>query len=207
MSAIPFQVTSVSIVCSTVEIKENIKAPRHWPSCGEFTGHRWISRTKGQKRRKCFHLMTSSCLKSDADILESAFLWDLTNGRACQWTSLSSYEHKCLSTSSGIHAMNRTGVHVCIIYLWEPIHDTSQRCGIKEGHRGVDDAVEQVPVQIPGGCDTAQSGWEHHEHHKRSWKTTYIGYTKTEQPSLSQILSSLNIHSGLVLPYGFSQLG
>ena len=31
-----------------VQIKENIKAPRHWPLCGEFTGHRWIPRTNGQ---------------------------------------------------------------------------------------------------------------------------------------------------------------
>ena len=23
------------------QIKENIKAPHHWPLCGEFTGHRW----------------------------------------------------------------------------------------------------------------------------------------------------------------------
>ena len=29
-------------------IEENIKAPRHWPFCGEFAGHRWIPRTKGQ---------------------------------------------------------------------------------------------------------------------------------------------------------------
>ena len=28
--------------------------------CGEFTGDRWIPRTKGQWRGKCFHLMTSS---------------------------------------------------------------------------------------------------------------------------------------------------
>ena len=40
--------------------KENIKAPRHWPLCGEFTGDRWIPRTNGQLRGKCFHLMTSS---------------------------------------------------------------------------------------------------------------------------------------------------
>ena len=33
---------------------------RVWPLCGEFTGDRWISRTNGQKRGKCFHLMTSS---------------------------------------------------------------------------------------------------------------------------------------------------
>ena len=43
-----------------MQIKENIKAPRHWPLCWEFTGDRWIPRTKGQLRGKCFHLMTSS---------------------------------------------------------------------------------------------------------------------------------------------------
>ena len=43
-----------------VQIKENIKAPRHWPLWGEITGDRWIPRTKGQWRGKCFHLMTSS---------------------------------------------------------------------------------------------------------------------------------------------------
>ena len=30
------------------QIKENIKAPRHWPLCGEFTGDRWIPHTNGQ---------------------------------------------------------------------------------------------------------------------------------------------------------------
>ena len=44
------------------QIKENIKAPCHWPLCGEFTGDGWILRTKGQLCRKCFHLMTSSCI-------------------------------------------------------------------------------------------------------------------------------------------------
>ena len=36
------------------QIKENIKAPRHWPLWGKFTGD------KGPVTRKCFHLMTSS---------------------------------------------------------------------------------------------------------------------------------------------------
>ena len=45
-----------------VQIKENIKAPRHWPLCGEFTDDRWIPRTNGQYRGKCFHLMASSCI-------------------------------------------------------------------------------------------------------------------------------------------------
>ena len=39
---------------------KNIKAPRHWPLCVEFTGDWWVPRTNGQWRRKCFHLMTSS---------------------------------------------------------------------------------------------------------------------------------------------------
>ena len=30
------------------QIKENIKAPRYWPLCGEFTGDWWIPRTNGQ---------------------------------------------------------------------------------------------------------------------------------------------------------------
>ena len=47
------------------QIKENIKAPRHWPLCGEFTGNRWIPRTDGQQRGKCFHLMTSSWRTDD----------------------------------------------------------------------------------------------------------------------------------------------
>ena len=31
-----------------VQIKENIKAPRHWPLWGESTGDRWIPITKDQ---------------------------------------------------------------------------------------------------------------------------------------------------------------
>ena len=30
------------------QIKENIKAPLHWPLCGEVTGDRRIPRTNGQ---------------------------------------------------------------------------------------------------------------------------------------------------------------
>ena len=31
-----------------VQIKKNIKVPRHWPLCGEFTGDRWIPHTNGK---------------------------------------------------------------------------------------------------------------------------------------------------------------
>ena len=51
MDAIASQITSLTIVTQPfiqTQIKENIKAPRHWPLCGEFTGHRRIPRTYGQ---------------------------------------------------------------------------------------------------------------------------------------------------------------
>ena len=59
------------------QIKENIKASRHWPLCGEFTGDRWIPRTKGQKRGKCYHMMMSSWLFIEWSILAIPFcyLW------------------------------------------------------------------------------------------------------------------------------------
>ena len=45
MDAMASQITSLAIVYSPLiqtQIKEHIKAPRHWPLCGEFTGDRWI---------------------------------------------------------------------------------------------------------------------------------------------------------------------
>ena len=51
MGTLASQITNLAIVYSTVysvQIKENIKAPRHWPLCGKFTGDRWIPRTNGQ---------------------------------------------------------------------------------------------------------------------------------------------------------------
>ena len=50
MGTMASQITSLTIVYSTVYsgADKKIKAPRHWPLCGEFTGDRWIPRTNGQ---------------------------------------------------------------------------------------------------------------------------------------------------------------
>ena len=51
MDSVASQITSLTIVYSAViraQMKENIKATRHWPLCGEVTGDRWIPRTNGQ---------------------------------------------------------------------------------------------------------------------------------------------------------------
>ena len=54
MDTMASQITSIPIVYSLpsihAQIKENIKAPRHWPSRGDFTGDRLIPRTKSQLR-------------------------------------------------------------------------------------------------------------------------------------------------------------
>ena len=54
------------------QINENTEAPRHWPLWGGFTGDRWIPRTKGQWRGKCFHLMTSVQITLDEVIMAAA---------------------------------------------------------------------------------------------------------------------------------------
>ena len=54
------------------QIKENIKVPRHWPLCGEFTDDRWIPRTKGQERGKCVHLMTPSWYNKYCILIKSS---------------------------------------------------------------------------------------------------------------------------------------
>ena len=51
MGTITSEITSLTIVYSTVYSgadKENIKSPRHWPLCEEFTDDRWIPRKNGQ---------------------------------------------------------------------------------------------------------------------------------------------------------------
>ena len=44
--------------------KKTIKLRVTGHLCGEFTGDRWIPRTNGHWRGKCFRLMTSSCIHS-----------------------------------------------------------------------------------------------------------------------------------------------
>ena len=51
MSTMEFQIAILRLSTQPfiqVQIKENMKALRHWPLWGEFTGGWWISRTKGQ---------------------------------------------------------------------------------------------------------------------------------------------------------------
>ena len=62
MSEMAFQSPASRLIQQFIQaqIRENIKTLRHWPLWREFTGDRWIPRTKGQQRGTCSHLMTSS---------------------------------------------------------------------------------------------------------------------------------------------------
>ena len=108
MGAMASQITSITIVYSTVySDTENIKTPRHWPLCGEFTGERWIPRTNGQLRGKCFHFMTSSWWdkafsksfhdKTNKKSSESSLLSMMFNGRLTAFKSYCRKNWMCLS--------------------------------------------------------------------------------------------------------------
>ena len=74
------------------QIKEKIKAPRHWPLCRKFTGDRWIPRTNGQSRGKCFHLTTSSC----SLVLETTWVYIINYARKCVCIHFQWLNHRSL---------------------------------------------------------------------------------------------------------------
>ena len=89
------------------QIKENITALRHWPLWGETIGDRWIPLTKGQWRRKCFHLMTSSW----AFILLRFYVTLFSSRYCCLYFWLL---YICLC----MHLIVYTSMFACIFYMW-----------------------------------------------------------------------------------------
>ena len=66
MGAVASQITSITIVHSTVYSDADQRKHQSSASLAFVRGihrDRWIPRTNGQLRGKCFHLMTSSCLQ------------------------------------------------------------------------------------------------------------------------------------------------
>ena len=65
MTTVASQITSLTVVYSTVYSDADQRKHQSSASLAFVWGihwDRWIPRTKGQLRGKCFHLMTSSCL-------------------------------------------------------------------------------------------------------------------------------------------------
>ena len=64
MTTVASQITSLTVVYSTVYSEADQRKHQSSASLAFVRGihrDRWIPRTKGQLRGKCFHLMTSSC--------------------------------------------------------------------------------------------------------------------------------------------------
>ena len=65
MTTVASQITSLTVVYSTVYSDADQRKHQRSASLAFVRGihrDRWIPRTKGQLRGKCFHLMTSSCI-------------------------------------------------------------------------------------------------------------------------------------------------
>ena len=68
MTTMASQITSLKVVYSTIYSDADQRKHQSSASLAFVWGihrDRWIPRTKGQLRGKCFHLMTSSCVISD----------------------------------------------------------------------------------------------------------------------------------------------
>ena len=68
MTTMPSQITSLTVVYSTVYSDADQRKHQSSASLAFVWGihqDRWIPRTKGQLRGKCFHLMTSSCQENN----------------------------------------------------------------------------------------------------------------------------------------------
>ena len=73
MTTIAYQITSLTVVYSTVYSDADHRKHQSSASLAFVWGihrDRWIPRTKGQLRGKCFHLMTSSCISAIASLTE-----------------------------------------------------------------------------------------------------------------------------------------
>ena len=84
--------------------------------CGEFTGDRWIPRTNGLQRGKCFHLMTSS-LRASTNVCLSTL-------QKCHqyhniFVSRYRYNHDCLQFPLSIVIM---AMH-CVINVVSPLNN------------------------------------------------------------------------------------
>ena len=111
--------------CIQAQVKENIKAPRHWPLCGEFTGDRWtgdrwIPRTNDQCRGKCFHLMTSSWILSLSKSRQCSYV-DTTKGRFKNTYELLNLRALKISMLGKNHIFQCVGKIFCVEYQRVPL--------------------------------------------------------------------------------------
>ena len=106
MGPIMSQITSLTIVYSIVYSDADQRKHQSSASLAFVWGihrDRWIPRTNGQLRGKCFHLMTSSCVVVDHSIGCKHYSEDIITAMASQITSVSIV---CSTVCSGADQRN-----------------------------------------------------------------------------------------------------
>ena len=107
MTTISSQITSLTVVYSTVYSDTDKKKHQSSASLAFVWGihrYRWIPRTKGQLRGKCFHLMTSSWLFKRMTACCWLHQWDQRLVKFCyKWNNIHSrkWNWKCRLQSGG----------------------------------------------------------------------------------------------------------
>ena len=120
MGMMASQITSLTIVYSTViqaQIKENIKAPRHWPLCREFTG-------------------SGEFPAQRASNAENVSIWWRHHVMAITWwchgmETLSSWMHLSVVYSSHRGPV-MLSVHVHVLLAWTSFSTNNQAIGNNE---------------------------------------------------------------------------
>ena len=120
MGAIASQITSLTIVYSTVYSDADQRKHQSSASLAFVRGthrDRWIPRTKGMLRGKCFHLMASSCMRYDNKMRSSQ--WDNDNQHfvyiIISWYLLGIITRQGFLFSCS--CMNRCN---CLCFSWQP---------------------------------------------------------------------------------------
>ena len=136
------------------KIKENIKAPRHWPLSGEFTGDRWIPRTKGQWRGKCSHLMTSS--------RTALFSMAQNNCQLITWSNSVLLHYSDLLMSTMASQITSVSIVYSSIYSGAAQNKTSKLrvTGLWEGNSPV---AGEFRAQKDSNVENISIWWRHHE--------------------------------------------
>ena len=130
MSAKASQITSVSIVYSTV--CSGVDQIKHQsPASPPFvTGDRWIPRTKGQWRGKCFHLMTSSWHVFENVVCKMAILCMIYNSDTYTWRTAPS-AHKLFITDKTKHKQD-LGIKCRLTYFLTTRRETGDIRGVRD---------------------------------------------------------------------------
>ena len=120
MTTMASQITSLTVVYSTVYSAADKKKHQSSTSLAFVWGihrDRWIPRTKGQLRGKCFHLMTSSCQVVFGTVTTVYIFWWKNKRNMCCF-KVSNFLYQKLSHSMSLIIKYSITKNVDIVWTW-----------------------------------------------------------------------------------------